>query len=147
MEFWIESWHGGSVVKSFKPLNYGVCTQYNFLFLLWKWLTFDYKSLEGNLDDNWFAWLIFLDKLSPYLGNVFDLSDSPRQTVYSWGDDCSTWVIFLDTLSPHGEIKDIFNWFLISIRCRFEGLRKWLTAPFMVLPYMVRGNNQLFVTV
>ena len=165
LEFWIKSWHCGMVIKSFEPIDYGVYTQYIFLFLLWKWLTFDYILLEGNLDDKWFAWLIFSDKrllirgtcstwsifsdkLSPYhQGNMFHLIDFPRQAVYSWGDKCSTWVIFPDTLSQHGEKKDIFNWFLVLISCRFERLKKWLTNPFMVFPYKVRGENQFFVTI
>ena len=125
---------------------------------------FDYKLMEGNLDDHWSTWLIFADKLSPCQGNLFQLIVFLRQAVSLSGElvpldwfsqtscflirgTCSTWVILPDTLSPHGEIKDIFNWFLVLISCRFERLKKWLTALFMVFPYMVRGNNQLFVTI
>ena len=135
------------VVKSFETLDYGLFTQYIFLFLLWKWFTFDYKLLDGNLNDNWSTWLIFSDKLSPHPGNLFLLSDFPRQAVYTWGDNFSTWVIFPDMLSPHGEIKVIFIWCLVLISYPFERIKKWLTAPFMVFPYMVRGNKQLFLTI
>ena len=156
--------HGGIVVRNFQPLDYGVYTQYVFLFLLWKncHLTLNYWRATRMIIDplDWFSqtscllirgtcstWLIFSDKLSPYQGNLFHLSVFPRQAVYTWGDKCSTWVIFPDTLSTHGAIKDIFNWFLVLISCRFERLKKWLTNPFMVFLYMVRGNNQLFVTI
>ena len=135
---------------------------YIFLFLLWKWLMFDYKLLEGNLDGNWSAWLIFSgkrspnqatcsiwlifpDKLSPYQGNLFHLSDFLRQPVYTWGDNCSTSGTLPDKLSPHVEMNGFFNWFLVWIRCQFEWWKKWLTAPFMVFPYMVRGNNQFLL--
>ena len=112
----------------------------------WKWLILDHKLQEWNMDDNWYAWLILSVKLSLYQGNLFHLIDFIRQAVYTWGDNCSTWVIFSDKLTPHGEIKDNFIWFLVFISCRFERLKKGLSAPFMVFPYIVQVNNQLFVT-
>ena len=180
---WIKLLHGGIVVKIFE-LRILLCTDLHagvvvvtklllttlrrlytihFLFLLCKWLPFDFILLEGNLDNNWSAWFIFSDKLCPYQGNcstwvIFSdklspyqgtssTSDFSRQAVYTLGDNCSTWVIFPDKLSPHGEMKGIFNWFLVLFSCRFERLRNWLTAPFRLFPYMVRGNHQLLVTI
>ena len=152
------------MLKSFEPLDYGFCSQYIFLFHLWNWLTFDYKLMEGNLECNWSAWLIFSDKLSPYQGtfstwlifpdklspyqgNLFHLSDFLRQPVYTRGVNCSTSVIFSDNFSPHEEMNGLFNWFPVLIRCQFEWWTKGLTALFMVFQYMVRGNNRLFVII
>ena len=132
--------------QSFWRLHYGVCSHF-FPFFLWKSLTFDYKLVKGNLDDNCSAWLVFSDNLSPYQGNLFHLSDFPRQAVYTWGDNCSTGVIIPDKLSPHEKINGFFISILNLIWCQFEGWKKWLTTPFKVFPRMVRGHNQLFVTI
>ena len=162
-EFRIKLWHGGSVVKSFEPKDYGVCSQYLFCSSYGNgWiLTLNYWRGSWMITDSldwfsqtsclfirelvpldWFSktscliirgacstWVNFPDKLSPYQGT------------------CSTWAIFSDKLSPHDEMKEIFNWFLVLIRYQLEWWKKWLTTPFMVFPYMVRGNNQLFVTI
>ena len=149
------------MVKNFEPLDYGSCLKYIFCsFYRIDWhLTINYwRGTWLKIDPlDWFSqtnfllirrtcstWFIFSDKLSPYQENLFQMGDFPEQAVYTWGDDCSTWVIFPDKLSPHGEIKDIFNWFLVFISCRFERLKKWLTVPFLVFPSFL-GNNQLFL--
>ena len=108
--------------QRFWPSDYGVCGQYNFLFFLWNWLTVHYKLLEWNMDDIWSAWLISADTQSPYQ------------------ETCSTWVIFPNRLLSHGEIKDIFNWFLVFISCRSEWIKKWLTAPSMPMSFHI-GHN------
>ena len=101
--------------------------------------------MEGNLDDNWFAGLIFWDKLSSHQGNLFHVSDFLKEPVYTWGDNCSTSVIFPAKLPQYEEKNGFFNWFLVLISCQFDWWKKWLTAPLKVFPYMVRGNNQFLL--
>ena len=153
------------VVKSFESLNYGLCTQCIFLFILGKWLTFDKKFLEGILDDNWSAWLIFSDKLSAYQENLFHLIDFIRQVVSLSGKlvplgwfsqtscllirgTCSFWVIFPDKLSPHGEIKDNFLLIFSLDQLSVWNIKEMIDCSIYgyVFPYMLRGNKQLFVT-
>ena len=76
----------GVVTKLLTTRLRSLYTIHFLLFLLWKWLTFDNKLPEGNLDHNWSTWLIFPDNLSPYQGI------------------CSTWLIFSDNLSTLEEI-------------------------------------------